>query len=176
MKLHSLALLLTLPALACQSTNSSARVVTPATEQQRAALIERIKTLEGTWETTVEGKTQVASVFSVSSNGSAVREIMFPGTPHEMTNMYTMDGDSLLMTHYCAIGNQPRMRARAGADANVIRFETDGVSNLQAADEGYMGALTMTIVDQDHVKANWVHFKDGKSVEGDASFELTRKR
>ena len=40
--------------------------------------------------------------FRVTSAGSVVQETMFPGSDHEMVNMYSVDGDKLLMTHYCA--------------------------------------------------------------------------
>jgi hypothetical protein len=164
-------------ALACQSTSqSSLQVVAPATAAERAALIERVKSLAGTWETTLEGKTQVAAVFSVSSNGSAVREVMFPGTPNEMTNMYTMDGDSLVMTHYCAFGNQPRMRARAGGTPDSLGFAFDGVSNLGKADDPYMGSMTLTFLGPDRVHETWVHYREGARLGDDTVLELTRKR
>lgn len=172
--LYALPLLLA----ACSSTSHSSlvhpRVVRAANESQKSVLVERVKTLAGTWEGQSPEGAHVTT-FAVSSNGSAVRELMFPGTPHEMTNMYHMDGDSLLMTHYCAMGNQPRMRATVGRDPNELRFEFDGVSNLRAEDEMYMGSMTMTIVDQDHIKQVWHHYVKGE--KGDPTvFELTRKR
>ncbi len=30
--------------------------------------------------------------------------------PENMITMFHMDGDRLLMTHYCGAGNQPRMK------------------------------------------------------------------
>lgn len=163
---------------ACASTSHSSlvnpRVVRPANDAQKSVLVERVKALAGTWEGKSPEGPQVTT-FDVCSGGSAVREIMFPGTPHEMTNMYHMDGDSLLMTHYCAMGNQPRMRATVGADPSVLAFEFDGISNLRAESEMYMGSMTMTIVDQDHIKQVWHHYVKGKKGEPTV-FELTRKR
>ncbi len=45
---------------------------------------------------------------------------MYPGMEHEMTNMYTLDGNTLVMTHYCAGGNQPRMRATGVENGRVV--------------------------------------------------------
>ncbi|MBK7876605.1 MAG: hypothetical protein IPJ77_12810 [Planctomycetes bacterium] len=161
-------------ATSSHSSLANPRVVRAASDAQRSVLVERVKALAGTWEGKAdEGVLQ--NVFSVGSGGSAVREIMFPGTPHEMTNMYHMDGDSLVMTHYCAMGNQPRMRASVGPNPDEIRFEFDGVSNLRAPDEMYMGSMTLTIIDQDHIRETWQHYVKG--VKGDPTvFELTRKR
>ncbi len=65
----------------------------------------------------------VTCVFKLLSGGSAVRETMFPGTDHEMTNMYHLDGHDLVLTHYCAEGNQSRMRAKPGGKNNVLEFK-----------------------------------------------------
>jgi hypothetical protein len=164
-------------ALLAGCAGNSPHVVAEATPAQRAALIDRMKPLAGTWEGTDEkGAKHVASVFAVTSNGSAIREIMLPGSEHEMINVYHMDGPSLVMTHYCAMGNQPRMRANASEKPNVIAFKADSVTNLTSADQGYMGELTITIKDNNHLTEQWRHIqKDGKAAEP-MTFELTRKQ
>ena len=35
----------------------------------------------------------------------------FPGQPMEMLSIYHQDKGDLLMTHYCILGNQPKMKA-----------------------------------------------------------------
>jgi hypothetical protein len=155
-------------------SSNAGSTVAAASDAQRAALIERVKTLQGIWESDVGGH-KGQSVFAVSSAGSAVREIMDQGGPHEMTNMYHMDGPTLVMTHYCAAGNQPRMRARAGGDAGAIRFESDGVSNLLPSHQGYMGSMTLVFINEDTVRQDWVYIADGKPGEP-FSIVLRRKR
>lgn len=173
------ACLLTILALAtlagCASDPANRpRPVAVATAQDRAALLDQIKSLAGTWEATDDqGQTQVGTVFAVSSNGSVVREIMFPGGQHEMTNIYHMDGPTLLMTHYCAAGNQPRMRAQSGAPG-IIAFRFDGISNFTRGDQSYMGEMVLTIKDADHIRQDWTSLKNGERQET-TSFELTRK-
>src|SRR5262245_39718357 len=76
--------------------------------------LERLKKLAGTWVAAdKDGKPtdQVVSVVRVTAAGSAVHETLFPGQPHEMISVYHLDGKDLLMTHYCSLGNQPRMKA-----------------------------------------------------------------
>jgi hypothetical protein len=146
--------------------------VTAATAAQSATLLDRVKSLAGTWESTDDkGATHVSSVFTVTSNGSAVREVMLPGTPHEMTNMYTMDGPTLVM------GNQPHMRSVAArTDDRHIALGFDGVSNLTGADQMYMGECTIEFVDADHIKTQWKSFEKGVPSEHSPVFTLTRKR
>lgn len=162
----------------CASTGAkktaSPAVVSKASPAQQTELLDRVKTLEGTWEMTGPDGTKATLVFSTVAAGSAVREVMFPGTEHEMVNMYHMDGPTLVVTHYCAGGNQPRMRATA-AEGDSIAFTCDSVTNLTAPDQGYMGGLTLVFVSQDRVTENWQHMQDGKVTNGPA-FELTRKQ
>ena len=74
----------------CQTaqTTVTERVVPKADAQREAATLGRVKALAGEW-VWAEGEHagQVATVFSVTAAGSSVREIMFPGSGHEMTNM-----------------------------------------------------------------------------------------
>lgn len=147
---------LALPALlACSSTtetHDSVRIVA-ADPSIRTPLLAAMKGLAGTWE--VEGEMGPGSFgFSVTSMGSAVREVMFVGLPHEMTNLYTLDGNTLHMTHYCGAGNQPHMRATEVADGR-IEFAPAGVSDRKASDTTYMGRMTLVIVDEDHVEEHW---------------------
>ena len=96
---------------------------------------ERLKTLAGTWE----GKAghgdagQAATVtYRLASGGSVVEETLFPGTPHEMISMYHLVDGQLVMTHYCAMANQPRMRLDAKASTpDRLVFAFDGGHELR---------------------------------------------
>src|SRR5262245_58906179 len=93
------------------------------------AALETMKTLAGTWLLAdKDGKPtdQVASIIKVTAGGSAVHETISPGQPHEMVSVYTVDGSDLIMTHYCVLGNQPRMKADPKSPANQIVFRFAG--------------------------------------------------
>lgn len=88
---------------------------------------EKLKLLAGTWNATMlepDGEKTTVE-YRVTANGTVVMETMFPGTSHEMINMYTVDGDALVATHYCSAGNQPTLRlnaAKSNADELVFDF------------------------------------------------------
>lgn len=154
----------------------------PAEAARPAAnLLDPIKALAGEWEMKDEqGKVELASVFRVTSAGSAVQETMFPGTDHEMVNIYHLDGPgTLVITHYCAVGNQPRMTGGAPKAPGVYEFTIKDpmkdVSNLKSPDGMYMGQLTLTIQDNDHVVEDWLHTSKGKP-GGKTSIEMTRRK
>jgi hypothetical protein len=152
------------------STNTAPE---PRDAALREALLSAVRGLEGRWEMAGPDGPSVIE-FRVTANGSAVREVMFPGTPMEMTNMYTLDGNSLVMTHYCAAGNQPRMRAHALEDGELA-FVTDGVSDLESPDALYMADMTLVLVDEDHIEQHWRAVRAGE-VDHMPVFELERLR
>ncbi|MCC6678425.1 MAG: hypothetical protein IT436_14915 [Phycisphaerales bacterium] len=168
-------------AIALEPPAKDAAATTPTTPTKAApTLLDPIKALAGEWDMTDDaGKTQLGSVFRVVAAGSAVCETMMPGTPYEMVNMYHLDGpDTLVITHYCAVGNQPRMTGHApktpGTYEFTIKDAAKDVSNLASPDGMYMGQLTLIIKDQDHIVQDWVHTDKGKP-GGKVSFELTRR-
>lgn len=165
------------PATAANASQPSAA----ARPAKAGSPLDPIKALAGEWEMTDdEGKTILAAVYRVTGGGSAVCETMFPGAPHEMVNMYHLDGpDTVVITHYCAVGNQPRMRCKPGSDAKTFDFRLSDpmkdVTNLSSPDGMYMGSLLLTIEDADHIQQDWIHFDKGKE-GGKTEITLTRRR
>lgn len=145
----------------------------PASDSAAAAY-ERMKSLAGSWKSSMEGEDHTSTItYRVIANGSAVVESMLAGTPMEMETIYHLDGDRLLATHYCAAGNQPRMKATKITPTSTT-FEFLDATNLPSRNAMHMGGLVLEFVDKDHVKANWTSFKDGKAEEH-AIFSLTRE-
>jgi len=110
--------------------------------------------------------------FKVSSAGSNVVETMFPGTAHEMTNVYIMDGDNLLVTHYSAGGNAPLMKLAKNENGKVA-LEFLDATNLPDRKMPYMGGLESTVSGDDKIMEKWTHFKDGAAA-GEVEFALER--
>jgi hypothetical protein len=128
------------------------------------ASLEKMKKLAGTWLVAdKDGKPtdQVASIIKVTAGGSAVHETLFPGQPQEMVSVYTVDGQDLIMTHYCVLGNQPRMKADPKSPSNQIIFQFIGGSNLDPKKDKHMHEATLTIVDDDHIEVKGTGWENG---------------
>jgi hypothetical protein len=126
--------------------------------------LEKMKSLAGTWvAASKDGKPtdQIVSIIKVTAGGSAVHETLFPGQPHEMVSVYTADGPDLLMTHYCVLGNQPRMKADSKSPPNQICFKFAGGGNLDPKKDKHMHEATLTIVDADHIELTAVAWEGG---------------
>jgi len=154
--------------LADEPNKSGAKPVKP---------FELFKKLDGEWtgkashgEVQFDSKVQ----YRVTSAGSAVMETLFGGSEHEMVTLYHQNGDDLLLTHYCAAGNQPRMKAIKSDNPRKIEFKYLDGTNLDAAKDMHMHEMTIEFVDEDHIKTEWITYVGGKPAAEKAKFELQR--
>ena len=138
------------------------------------ARFDNLKALAGDW-TMTDGDGSTAVTYRVTAGGSAVVETLFPGAEHEMVTVYTLDRGDLVLTHYCAEGNQPHMKAVKGGDAASIAFKFDGGGNIKSSKDGHMHEATFAFIDADHVKSSWLYYKDGKAADT-KEFSLARKK
>jgi len=125
---------------------------------------ERIVALDGDWvELGEDGKPgdEVVTKWRVTAAGTAVIETMHPGGEHEMVTMYHPSGEKLALTHYCSMGNQPRMEALA--DGGTIDFKCVGGDNIPDEDSPHMHAMSLEFVDENHVFATWTHHDGDES-------------
>ena len=126
--------------------------------------LEKMKKLAGVWlEADKDGKPtdKIVSVIKTTAGGSVVHETLFPGQPEEMVSIYTVDGPDLIMTHYCVLGNQPRMKADPNSSANEIVFQFAGGGNLDPKKDKHMHEVTLVFVDDEHLEVNGCGWENG---------------
>ncbi|MGO9239753.1 MAG: hypothetical protein ACLQBJ_02995 [Bryobacteraceae bacterium] len=148
-------LLLALPALAGEGVDAAWK---------------SLQSLAGEWQSD-SGKASIT--YTLISNNTAVMESMKMQSEPDMVTMYHRDGAGLVATHYCSMGNQPRMRA-PDADASTIRFRFADITNLAKPDGGHIKDLTVTFQDHDHMTQEWTSVEAGK--EQVEVFHWTRKK
>ena len=146
--------------------------------QQAAQAFETLKSLEGTWHGTLTMNDQQIPVdvsYEVTSAGSTVMERLFLGQPEEMVTMYHRDGDRLMLTHYCAAGNQPRMELEGftASPETTLTFGFSGASNWGGEKELIMHDARITKISSDHIAATWTAWSNGKP-DHTANFDFQR--
>ncbi len=128
----------------------------------------RLKTLAGTWKgQAAMGPGMNAPVrvsLRVTSGGAAILHEMVPegrsddpsnGDDDPVTMIY-MDGDRLMLTHYCDSGkNRPRMTGKLSADGKAVEFDFLDVSG--GTRYGHMHNAVFTIIDADHHTEDWTY-------------------
>jgi hypothetical protein len=150
--------------VASQGMHPAARS-TPAFDQ--------LKALAGHWEGTTATGPKSEVTYEVISNGSVVMERLHPGNEPDMITMYTLEGDRILVTHYCSAGNQPTMQTAASPAADgKLDFTFLRLAGAKSPDEGHMAALTVSMPDKTHLVQTWTFMDKGKSQT--ESFTFTR--
>lgn len=117
----------------------------------------------------------VARASPAQGNAAAVLETLAPANEPSMVTLYHLDGDELVLTHYCSAGNQPRLHAEPPAgDVRALEFRFLDVTNLAAPSAGHMHDLTLTFREDGRVTQAWTWIQDGESAP--TTYELERKQ
>lgn len=171
-RIHTAAILAT-ALLLCPFLSASAADPDPAAKPH---LIERFKALAGEWSGAgLDGNSMPNATvsYTITAGGSAVEELLFAGTSHEMRTLYVRDGDDVVLAHFCASGNHPKMRARAGQNGEVV-FDFDGALNFDPAKAAHMHDARFAFNGPDEMTARWQFWDGGKPAEHAANFHLKR--
>lgn len=151
--------------------------VTTRAELAPADAFASIKKLRGEWRGPAiqKGMPPSHSIYKVTAGGSAVQESIFPGTKMEMLSVYHMDRGNLVMTHYCALGNQPRMKFNPKKSSpNELVFDFDGGTNV-SRQGAHMHSLKLALSGKGPQKivASGTSWEGGKE-KGSCSSTMTR--
>jgi hypothetical protein len=148
-----------------------------------------LKALAGSWQgpvTTIPKQAEMGNntnmqvSLRVTSRGNAlVHEMKAAGTAddptrydHPVTMLY-LDGDRLLLTHYCDAGNRPRMVAQTSPDGKKVEFAFLDLSG--GTQFGHMEHAVFTMIDANHHTEDWTYIMPGdKPVR--AHFDLARAK
>ena len=148
---------------ACLAWAGAPGNVADKTQSNANLAFDKLKTLAGEWEAASE-KGKVTSSLELLANGTVLLEkIRVPGDG-EMVTVYYVDGNHLVLTHYCSTGNQPHMQAQAFDPASdLIRFDFAGATNLASAADSHMHTAEIKFLGPDAFNADWTMYKDGKA-------------
>ncbi|MBH0199494.1 MAG: hypothetical protein HP497_08760 [Nitrospira sp.] len=132
-----------------------------------------LASLVGEWQgKDPEGKPMAVSYHWTGGGTSLVETMTKAQTPVMMT-MYHADKGGLMLTHYCKLGNQPRMRTdMPDSDATTLAFHFVDITNLSKPTDPHMHKVSFNFQDQDHFTQEWMLSKDGKELPH--RFEFTR--
>lgn len=133
---------------------------------------ERLKSLKGEWQ--ASNKSGPARlIYSLTAGGSVLLEREMLGGEDEMLSVYHLDGDRLILTHYCLAKNQPRMQSRGfDAKTGALRFDFLDITN-GTPDSMHIHQVTMRLKDDNHLAMEWQGWDKGKATETEAA-EFTR--
>ncbi|HEV2287453.1 MAG TPA: hypothetical protein VGR81_00710 [Candidatus Acidoferrales bacterium] len=145
-----------------------------AAPSKAAAAFQKLKTLTGHWEGKDADGNAVKSSFQLIAGNTAVMETLDMPGMDEMVTLYSIDGDSISLMHYCPTGNQPHMRAHpAPGEVKSLVFAFEGAGNLPNLAVGHEQRLVMQFLGANHIIERWTWRKNGKDTL--MVYDLTRK-
>jgi hypothetical protein len=101
-----------------------------------AESFERLKTLVGEWRGRTPRGRDIGVSYRLTAQASALVETWDLGPGGESITIYHMDGTELLASHFCPLGNQPRLALKR-ASASRLDFEFRDGSNLDPARDAH---------------------------------------
>ena len=146
----------------------------PQDRSKSEAVFKQLTSLVGGWEAVQDG-VPVTETYTLTANGSAVMAETKPENDPAMITMFTVDGDHLIATHYCAARNQPQMETGIPEDLQKgVTFSLVRVTGMKTPDDYHNTGLTITLEDKDHMTQRWTYLYKGKP--GTTVFHYTRKK
>jgi len=183
------ALTLCVPTIALSQSDTRKPAQKPDAQNTSAQLaFARLKTLAGNWKGQAAMGPQpgmnapVRVSLRVTSGGSALMHEMVPegrsddpsnGDDDPITMIY-MDGDRLILTHYCDSGqNRPRMIGKLSPDGKAVEFDFLDLSG--GTRHGHMHHAVFTFIDADHHTEDWTYMSPADKPD-QAHIDLVRAR
>jgi hypothetical protein len=133
-------------------------------EAPAAAALAKLKSLAGEWRgENPKGQKTTLSYRTIAGGTAVLEEFRFAGSEQSMLTIYHLDGERLMLTHYCISNNQPRMRAELPAsEPDVLRFVFLDATNLASPGDGHMHRAMIRFIDENHIANEWTFSQGGK--------------
>ncbi|HET9627231.1 MAG TPA: hypothetical protein VFP84_37985 [Kofleriaceae bacterium] len=105
---------------------------------------ERMRGLIGNWVAALPNGKPYRVSFRLIAGDSALVETYTTASGKETMTIFTLDGDRLLATHYCAQGNQPRLALRGEGDG-PLAFDFVDVTSLRDPASSHLRHLELAV-------------------------------
>ncbi len=116
----------------------------PPHAREDAGAFARLSSIVGAWEAQTETGALTADYALISRDSALVESWVTPGGTHTLT-VYHPDGPTVLLTHYCAQGNQARLRLVEASESR-FRFEREDATNVLAG-QSVLTTLELSLED-----------------------------
>ena len=120
---------------------------------------EKLKSLEGKWQGTLERTDGTSDSFelnySVTSNGSALLEESDTGGV-EMLTIFNFQNNELLSTHYCGLQNKPVSVLKSSTKGEYVFITDSKRSGLSTEKEAFVTSWKISLMPED---SNTIHYQ-----------------
>jgi hypothetical protein len=120
-----------------------------------------LKTLTGAWNAK-SSKGTIRVSFRTISNGSALAETYVTASGKETLTIFHLDGKRLLATHYCGLGNQPRLALDRASKPGHFVFRFVDATNLAARTDPHLVQLDFVFTEAGEFSMTEIYEQAGK--------------
>ena len=145
-----------------------------ADKSNSAAAFEHLSSLVGEWKGIQDG-IDITLTYTLTADGSTLMEEFRPAKGPVMITMFTVDGDHMIATHYCAAGNQPQMVTETISELQnqTLVFSLLRVTGMTTPEDFHNTGLEVQLEDQNHFSQKWTYQYKGET--GTNILHFTRK-
>lgn len=133
-------------------------------------VFDQLKSLVGNWQGINEDKNPVSIAYKLSANDTVLVEDWTFANGMEALTLYSMDEAILTASHYCPLGNQPRLVLTQQLETGVLLFEFHSAMNLPDENTQHEHAFDLLLVDGNTLVRNETYCTDGQAEENGTTF------
>lgn len=112
-----------------------------ATTKTAQATFAELSTLVGDWTTDPEKGRALQVSFTLTAANTVLVERWKTASGRESLTLYYIDGQRIVVTHYCPIGNQPRLVMDRVAQSGRLSFSFLDATGLDSKGESHLTKL-----------------------------------
>lgn len=133
----------------------------PGAPSHSLSPFQRLCQLEGTWK---DDQSVTTVAYRKSANGSVLVETWrWPDKGIEALTLYHLDENDLIATHYCPVGNQPRLTFTPGDKADRFAFHFVSATNLPDKNVDHCESFWIEINSADRFTRSETYSENGRS-------------
>ncbi len=134
-----------------------------------AAVFKELGGLVGTWEGTFANGRKHTVTYRLTAGGTVLLETWALAPGRESLTLYHLDGETLVATHYCPQGNQPRLQL--GEDGYPTRraFRFRDGTNLQVPGASHQHAFWVELQGPNRLLRSEAYVPNGSSAAEQAA-------
>jgi len=150
------------------SHEGHSKASTAAAKTEAEVSFDKLKTLAGSWQGSMvidppskefDGKTVELTLRATSMGNALMHEMRVAGRPDDPNTMLYLDGDRLMLPHYCDAGNRPRMVAKTSPNGKRVEFSFLDIAG--GTEYGHMHGAAFTVIDANHHTEEWAFMEPG---------------
>jgi hypothetical protein len=145
--------------LHAQKLQQSGNLAQPLNHQDE---FDRLKSLLGNWHGVTEEGRKVRVTYSLTAADHVLIESWFFDNGMTALTLYHMDNAQLIATHYCPIGNQPRLELREKTPSGTLKFLFASATNLPDITDPHEHAFELRLDNDDQFFRHETYASDGE--------------